>query len=67
MATTDDSIGVTLLLHPKAEQALKAIGQIADYRPGHRTAHQAWVRIPGKHKNRELAWEALEEIMLTRH
>ena len=38
-----------------------------DYRPRHCTAHQAWVRIPGKHKNRDLAWEALQEMMLARH
>jgi hypothetical protein len=24
-----------------------------DYRPGDRVAHQSWVRIPGKHRNRE--------------
>lgn len=38
-----------------------------DYRPGHRTAHQCWVRIAGKHKNRDAAWTALEDAIATRH
>jgi hypothetical protein len=28
---------------------------------------EAWVRIPGKHGNRDAAWEALEDMMTTRH
>jgi hypothetical protein len=43
------------LVHPK------------DYNPGLRKVHQGWVRIPGKHKNRELAWDTLEELINTRH
>jgi hypothetical protein len=31
-----------------------------DHRPGHRVAHQRWLRIPGKHRNDESAWRALE-------
>jgi hypothetical protein len=38
-----------------------------DYRPGHRTARQTWVRVPGKHRSRDAAWDALEEMMATRH
>jgi hypothetical protein len=39
-----------------------------EYRPdGSRTVREAWVRIPGKHRNREAAWAALEEMMPTRH
>ena len=45
-----------LYVHPK------------EYRPdGSRTAREAWVRIPGKHRNRDAAWDALEEILATRH
>ena len=28
---------------------------------------QCWVRIPGKHKNRDAAWDALQDMMATRH
>jgi hypothetical protein len=39
-----------------------------DYKPdGSRAAHEAWVRIPGKYSNRNAAWDALEDIMATRH
>ena len=39
-----------------------------EYRPdGSRTAREAWVRVPGKHRNRDAAWEALEEMIATRH
>ena len=38
-----------------------------DYRPGDRKAHQGWVRIPGKHRNRDAAWDALEDMISTRH
>jgi hypothetical protein len=37
------------------------------YRPVFRTAHQCWVRIKGKHRNRTAAWNALEGMMATRH
>jgi hypothetical protein len=38
-----------------------------DYRPGSRTARQCWVLVPGKHRNWEAAWDALHELMATRH
>jgi hypothetical protein len=30
-------------------------------------SHSAWVRIPGKHRDRDAAWDALEGMMATRH
>jgi hypothetical protein len=38
-----------------------------DYRPGFRVAHQCWVRIAGKHRGRSAAWNALEDMIATRH
>ena len=38
-----------------------------DYRPGDRTVHQGWFRIPGKHEDRDAAWDALQDMMATRH
>jgi hypothetical protein len=38
-----------------------------EYRPGQRTARQCWFRIPGKHRNLDAAWTALEELIATRH
>jgi hypothetical protein len=38
-----------------------------DYRPGGRTAQQRWLRIPGKHRDRDAAWDALEDMIATRH
>jgi hypothetical protein len=38
-----------------------------DHRPGHRTANQCWVRIPGKHKDEDAAWDAAENMAATRH
>jgi hypothetical protein len=38
-----------------------------EYRPGTTTAHEVWVRIPGKHKNRDAAWNCLEDMMAARH
>jgi hypothetical protein len=38
-----------------------------EYRPGQRTARQCWFRIPGKHRNADAAWAALEELIATRH
>ena len=26
-----------------------------------------WVRIPGKHRHRDAAWDALEDMLATRH
>jgi hypothetical protein len=37
------------------------------YRAGFRAAQQCWVRIAGKHGNRTAAWNALENMMATRH
>jgi hypothetical protein len=31
------------------------------------TAQEAWVRIPGKHRDKEAAWEALQDLLQTRH
>lgn len=37
-----------------------------DYRPGERKVQQRWVRVPGKHKNRNAAWNAVEDMIATR-
>jgi len=40
----------------------------SEYKPdGSRTAHEASVRVPGKHRNADAAWEALEVMMASRH
>jgi hypothetical protein len=44
-----------LYLHPK------------DYQLGEFKAQQRWLRIPGKHRNKDGAWDALEDMMATRH
>ena len=37
-----------------------------DYKPnGNRTAHEAYVRVPGRHRNADAAWEALHKIIST--
>jgi hypothetical protein len=39
-----------------------------DYHPdGSRVAREVWVRIPGKHRNADLAWDALQGLMTTQH
>ena len=38
-----------------------------DYRPGPRRTCQCWVRIPGKHRNRDAAWDAFQDLVATRH
>jgi hypothetical protein len=38
-----------------------------EYRPGNRRAREAWVRVPGKHRNKDAAWDALQDLMETRH
>lgn len=45
-----------LYVHPK------------EYKPhGSRVANEVWVRIPGKHRNVESAWDALTNLLATRH
>lgn len=29
--------------------------------------HSAWVRVPGKHRNKEAAWVAAQEMVAVRH
>ncbi|MDR3423035.1 MAG: hypothetical protein P4L80_17630 [Xanthobacteraceae bacterium] len=36
-----------------------------EYRPGDRTARQYWFRLPGKHRNRDAAWDTLQDLMAT--
>lgn len=37
-----------------------------DYKPdGNRTAQEAYVRVPGKHRNKDAAWNALHDIINT--
>ena len=39
-----------------------------DYRPdGHRVAREAFVRVPGKHRNADFAWDALQDIISPGH
>jgi hypothetical protein len=35
--------------------------------PGKRTARQFWFDIPGKHRSRDAAWGALQDVIATRH
>jgi hypothetical protein len=45
-----------LYVHPK------------DFRPrAGNVAQEAWVRVPGKHRDRDAAWDALEELTARRH
>jgi len=37
-----------------------------DYCRGDRTARQCWFCVPGKHRNKDAAWDALEGLMATR-
>jgi hypothetical protein len=35
---------------------------------GHENCRRhCWVRIPGKHRTRDAAWDAIDELMATRH
>jgi hypothetical protein len=34
-----------------------------EYRPGQCQAQQLWLRIPGKHRDKDAAWDALENMM----
>jgi hypothetical protein len=36
-------------------------------RDGRRKAQSCWVDIPGKHRNKDAAWDALEHMIATRH
>ena len=39
-----------------------------EYKPdGSRTAREAWVRVSGKHRTKDAAWDALEDMIATRH
>jgi hypothetical protein len=38
-----------------------------EHRPGERKAQQQWVRVPGKHRNKDAARDAVEEMITTRH
>jgi hypothetical protein len=38
-----------------------------DYRSGAFRAREAWVRVPGKHKSWDAAWDAFGDMMTTRH
>jgi hypothetical protein len=38
-----------------------------NYRPGEREAQQRFVRIPGKHRSKDAAWTALENMVAKRH
>lgn len=39
-----------------------------EYPPdGSRSVRQAWLRVPGKHRNRDAALAALENMIATRH
>ena len=34
-----------------------------DYQPDGRRAQEAWVRVPGKHRNKDAAWNAFREML----
>lgn len=35
-----------------------------EYKPdGSRSAREAWVRVPGKYRNKDAAWEAVEKMI----
>ena len=38
-----------------------------EYRPGPRKAQQSWLRVPGMHKSKNAAWDALQNLLETRH
>lgn len=35
----------------------------AEYQPAERQAHQCWVEVPGRHRNREFAMDAMRAAM----
>jgi hypothetical protein len=40
---------------------------IEEFEKSLRVAREVWVRIPGKHRDYDRAWAALEDMMSTRH
>ncbi|MCW5692931.1 MAG: hypothetical protein KIT48_11260 [Pseudolabrys sp.] len=38
-----------------------------EYQPGPRKAQQRWLSIPGKHRSKNAAWDALQNLIETRH
>jgi hypothetical protein len=38
-----------------------------EYRPGNRIAREVWARVPGKHRDKDAAWRALQDAIATRH
>jgi hypothetical protein len=34
---------------------------------GSRTVHEAWVSVSSKHRNEDAAWDALQDMIATRH
>jgi len=51
-------VALMIDVHPDDMQAL--------YREGRR-ARECWVRIHGKHRDRDAAWDALQDTLATRH
>jgi hypothetical protein len=47
--------------------ALMVDVDLDDFTERHRPARSCWVRIPGKHRNYDAAWDALKGMMATRH
>jgi len=44
--------------------------ELNEHRPDgkeRRRAREVWVRVPGKHRNAEAAWDAIQDMMATRH
>lgn len=49
-------------------EGLRLEFEVFEYKPdGSRTAREAWVRVPGKHRNHDAAWDAFQDMMATRH
>jgi hypothetical protein len=43
------------------------VALMVDVPDGSRTAREAWVLVPGKHRNQDAAWDALQDMIATRH
>jgi hypothetical protein len=41
--------------------------RIRDYRCGGRAVGEGWLSVPGKHRTADDAWEALQNMIATRH